>query len=248
MAYHGYSDGMIVTDSDLPYLGDNFSIESIGEVDSDGNTIYYGDHQEHQRRRPRQVCKKHRQQPRHYFSPSSAPRSRARYEDDTEYADMVQDVGGIDLDDSRTRTAYSRPSPHGSSRTQQYNESESEDERYAPAPPSRSQIGTGPPPSRQTQHLAPRRYAEPEDDNEYDEPFRGHTARGGGGYGGDERSIAEIRADLAPLDADQAEYRRGGGSSGSDRLYKVAGSGAKGRPRVKGERTANAMLKFLSHW
>lgn len=288
---------MVITSSRRPSVGSNFSIETIGEVDSDGEDHWYGQPPHNGQRG--HVCKKHREQPRQYLSPppsrsrssrSHSPqthssRSRSRYEEDADYTGIASSTGSLSVSDhgsraSRSRSVRSRPPPSSMSgvsasdcdsrssrsrsvrsqppprapspppavrdfdynprtpaRSQSNDAYLDDDPEYAPAPSSRSRgrSPAGPSPSRQAQRSSQHR-SEPASGSNHSGPSRaasrGSAARDGGG-----RTTADIRAELAELDARQAALE--------SRLYRVAGQGGSGK-RVKGARTAAWVGKFVA--
>lgn len=278
---------MVITSSRRPSVGSNFSIETIGEIDSDGEDHWYGQPPHNGQRG--HVCKKHREQPRQYLSPppsrSRSSRSHSRYEGDADYTGIASSMGSLSVSDfgsrtsrsrsvrsrpppssmsgvsasdcgsrsSRSRSVRSRPPPRAPSpppavrdfdynprmpaRSQSNDAYLDDDPEYAPAPSSRSRgrSPAGPSPSRQAQRPSQHR-SEPASESNHSGPSRaasrGSAARDGGG-----RTTADIRAELAELDARQAALE--------SRLYRVAGQGGSGK-RVKGARTTAWVGKFVA--
>ena len=262
---------MVVTSDQLAFLPSNFSVEEVGKLDSNGNAHMYGQSQ-HQHR-SRSVCKK---QSRRSQSSSSAsyindPRSRSapsRSQDSRSTRSRVPPRAPSPplavrsrsqaparrateyVDTSFARESYvpepplSRPpSLRQSSRTAPAplrSRSQSQNRGPPPPPPphrSRSQNRAAPPPLRSRRHSQSQGqgHAAPP-------PLSRSQTQSRGGGGGCDRSRAEVLADLDQLAADEDALQQ---QMPPDNLHLIAGPP---RPRVKGERTANFVMKLASKW
>jgi len=165
MSHYELYDGMVITSSRRPSVGSDFSIETIGEVDSDGEDHWYGQPTHNGQRG--HVCEKHREQPRQYLSlpPSRSrssrshspqthsSRSRSRYEGDADYTGIASSMGSLSVSDygsrtSRSRSVRSRPPPSSMSGVSESDccsrSSGSRSVRSRPPPPPRA---PSPPPA-----------------------------------------------------------------------------------------------------
>jgi len=239
MPSHNYYHNQVVHRSRTPSVDSDFSVEEIGRVDSQGRV--------------------------HYYEPQYSQHSQGYLDSDMQR--QSQHVGHRDREPPPpprfpSQSMRSRPPPHahmpppavpnhrGPARSHS-NSHRSRPSQHALAPPpsrSRSQSHShrSQSRSRPSQRAPHQEFDDQEyyDDGQAPPPSRSQGRSTGG------QTPADIRAELAQLDVEEAELSRsagGDGRGGGDRLCKVSGSGCDGKgKRVKGARTANFLMKFVA--